>query len=82
MTQASIQTDRFEAMIRKATLKGHGNPTKIMYFGDGKEPLAAGWLVTVVTIRPGNRELIDETGAHTAGWVGNATRFWGQAVQA
>lgn len=64
----------------RTTLKGHGNPTRIMYYGGEKTPATEGWLVTVVKVR-GGADLVDESGGHTAGWAASATKFWGAPVQ-
>lgn len=60
----------------KATLKGHGKPERLMYFGGELQPATEGWLVTVAYCR-GGADLIDETGGHTPGWAASATKFWG-----
>ena len=65
-------------MIR-TTLKGHGNPTHLMYFGQGREPVVEGWLVTVARVR-GGAKFVDETGTYTDGWAASATKFWAEAV--
>lgn len=67
-------------MIR-TTLKGHGNPTRLMYFGHGREPLAEGWLVTVARVR-GGANLVDETETHGPFpvWAASATKFWAEMV--
>ena len=63
----------------RATLKGHGNPTQIMYFGVEKAPATTGWLLNVEKVR-GGANLIDPTGVVNTGWVGSATKFWGEPV--
>ena len=59
----------------KATLKGHGNPDRLMYFGGEKTPSAVGWVVSVEWVR-GGANLVDESGTYTAGWAASATKFW------
>lgn len=63
----------------RATLKGHGNPDRIMYFGTGAKPWAVGMLVEIQRVR-GGANTISLAVATRPGWLGSATKFWGAPV--
>ena len=67
---------------KKATLKGHGNPTQIMYFGIGSKPKDKGILVSVESVRRGSYTLTDVERNVRVGWteMSGANKFWGESI--
>lgn len=62
-----------------ATLKGHGRPTRILFFGQDNTAHTPEGIPALVQPKPGwngINQIVDEATGQELTWGGPATRFW------
>lgn len=73
----------YNSGMTKQTLKGHGSPTQLMFFGSQAKPRPQGILVTVVTGDRGQYKLINAGRNNALGYVAafnSASKFWAETI--